>query len=188
MYLDDTIGELINVLEDEGWMENSIIVVASDNGGCPKHGGSNYPLRGTKYSYWEGGNKVQQCWTFDGPIFGVHILQFLVGQAFVEKNTLSTSCSSVRASLLFGGMWKDEAGVLFSAPEQIRSVSSPCRWSLHVLLIGVSARVMFQHACLSLRGVFERVAGCFSLATFPLGQLKYSFLVDVGCVLGVCLS
>lgn len=58
MYLDNTIGDLVQYLEAEGWMENSIIVVASDNGGCPRHGGSNYPLRGTKYSYWEGGNKV----------------------------------------------------------------------------------------------------------------------------------
>lgn len=58
MYLDHTIGELVEYLTTEGWMENSIIVVASDNGGCPSLGGSNYPLRGLKHSYWEGGTKV----------------------------------------------------------------------------------------------------------------------------------
>ena len=58
MYLDHTIGELVEYLETNGWMENSIIVVASDNGGCPSCGGSNYPLRGLKHTYWEGGNKV----------------------------------------------------------------------------------------------------------------------------------
>lgn len=58
MYLDHTIGELVEYLETNGWMENSIIVVASDNGGCPSCGGSNYPLRGIKHSYWEGGTKV----------------------------------------------------------------------------------------------------------------------------------
>ncbi len=58
MYLDHTIGELVEYLETEGWMENSIIVVASDNGGCPSSGGSNYPLRGSKVSYWDGGSKV----------------------------------------------------------------------------------------------------------------------------------
>eukprot|EP00752_Nemacystus_decipiens_P016640 g14880.t1 len=58
MYLDHTIGELVKYLTTEGWMENSIIVVASDNGGCPSLGGSNYPLRGLKHSYWEGGVKV----------------------------------------------------------------------------------------------------------------------------------
>lgn len=58
MYLDQTIGELVEYLEVNGWMDNSIIVVASDNGGCPSLGGSNYPLRGIKHSYWEGGTKV----------------------------------------------------------------------------------------------------------------------------------
>ena len=58
MYLDKTIGELVAYLEREGWMENSIIALASDNGGCPTTGGSNYPLRGMKHSYWEGAVKV----------------------------------------------------------------------------------------------------------------------------------
>eukprot|EP00752_Nemacystus_decipiens_P014973 g13331.t2 len=58
MYLDHTIGELVEYLETEGWMENSIIVLASDNGGCLNNGGSNYPLRGSKVSNWEGGSKV----------------------------------------------------------------------------------------------------------------------------------
>lgn len=58
MYLDKRIGEFMDMLEAEGWMENSIIVVASDNGGCPKDGGSNYPLRGSKQSQFEGGTKV----------------------------------------------------------------------------------------------------------------------------------
>ncbi|CAM9679299.1 unnamed protein product [Scytosiphon promiscuus] len=58
MYLDKSIGKLVDYLEDEGWMENTIIVMVSDNGGCPSYGGSNYPLRGIKHSYWDGGNKV----------------------------------------------------------------------------------------------------------------------------------
>ncbi|CAM9370429.1 unnamed protein product [Ectocarpus sp. 12 AP-2014] len=58
MYLDKSIGRLVDYLETEGWLENSIIVVASDNGGCPSTGGSNYPLRGLKHSNWEGGVKV----------------------------------------------------------------------------------------------------------------------------------
>ena len=48
----------MDYLETAGWMENSIIVVASDNGGCPYAGGSNYPLRGLKNTNWEGGTKV----------------------------------------------------------------------------------------------------------------------------------
>lgn len=58
MYLDKSIGRLMDYLDNEGWMENSIVVVASDNGGCPSHGGSNFPLRGVKSTNWEGGTKV----------------------------------------------------------------------------------------------------------------------------------
>lgn len=48
----------MDMLEEEGWLENSVIVVASDNGGCPTDGGCNYPLRGAKQSVYEGGSKV----------------------------------------------------------------------------------------------------------------------------------
>eukprot|EP00903_Cladosiphon_okamuranus_P014415 g13381.t1 len=58
MFLDKRIGAFVDMLEQEGWLENSVIVVASDNGGCPVDGGSNYPLRGTKQSVYEGGRKV----------------------------------------------------------------------------------------------------------------------------------
>lgn len=49
------------MLEQEGWLENFVIVVASDNGACPSNGGTNYPLRGTKGSVYEGGSKVFVC-------------------------------------------------------------------------------------------------------------------------------
>lgn len=67
MFLDKSIGHLMDYLEEKGWMENSIVVVASDNGGDPSEGGSNYPLRGKKATYWEGGCKArsEKC------IFGV---------------------------------------------------------------------------------------------------------------------
>lgn len=60
LYLDKLIGAFVDTLEEQGWMENSLIVVASDNGGCPVRGGTNYPLRGEKTTYWEGGVKVRE--------------------------------------------------------------------------------------------------------------------------------
>ena len=57
----------MDLLEAEGWLENSIIVVAGDNGGCPSAGGCNYRLRGTKGSMFEAGTKVKtlNCLFFD---------------------------------------------------------------------------------------------------------------------------
>ncbi|CAM9189691.1 unnamed protein product [Choristocarpus tenellus] len=58
MYLDKRIGQFIDSLSTQGWLENSLVVVASDNGGCPTSGSTNYPLRGAKRQYFEGGIKV----------------------------------------------------------------------------------------------------------------------------------
>lgn len=42
-------------LDDMGMLDNTLLVLASDNGGCPAYGGSNYPFRGFKHSMFEGG-------------------------------------------------------------------------------------------------------------------------------------
>lgn len=62
----------MDFLEAEGWLENSIIVVASDNGGCPFTGGCNYPLKGVKQSMFEGGTKVS----------GIDLFVFCCGRTF----------------------------------------------------------------------------------------------------------
>jgi len=56
--LDDAISEIYDTLSSKGILDNTIIVFASDNGGCYLAGGKNGPLRGTKGSLYEGGVKV----------------------------------------------------------------------------------------------------------------------------------
>ncbi|RVE43405.1 hypothetical protein evm_011942 [Chilo suppressalis] len=57
--LDNSVGNIIAVLAERDILQNTIIVFVSDNGaptlGAKKNFGSNYPLRGTKGSPWEGG-------------------------------------------------------------------------------------------------------------------------------------
>lgn len=59
--MDQYIGEVVKSLKDTGLYENSLIVVHGDNGGeimtefC---GGNNFPLRGGKFSTFEGGIRV----------------------------------------------------------------------------------------------------------------------------------
>ncbi|XP_075259710.1 arylsulfatase J-like [Convolutriloba macropyga] len=55
--VDDSVGELVQLLEGEGILDDTIVVVASDNGGqiCQDCGQSNYPLRGGKNTNFEGG-------------------------------------------------------------------------------------------------------------------------------------
>ncbi|UCS91760.1 sulfatase-like hydrolase/transferase [Echinicola marina] len=56
--LDDNIGRLLDALEAAGNMENTMILLVSDNGGEPLAGANNLPLSGSKYTMHEGGIRV----------------------------------------------------------------------------------------------------------------------------------
>ena len=56
--LDDNIGRLLNALDRLGLAENTLVVMFADNGGAPEGGGNNRPLRGSKYTVFEGGIRV----------------------------------------------------------------------------------------------------------------------------------
>jgi arylsulfatase A-like enzyme len=52
---DDAFALILNKIKSEGLYDNSVIVVASDNGGSVADGGNNYPFRGAKKTHFEGG-------------------------------------------------------------------------------------------------------------------------------------
>ena len=54
--MDDAIGDVVQAYKDAGLWENTIVIFSSDNGGKPKDGGSNFPLRGGKGNHFEGMN------------------------------------------------------------------------------------------------------------------------------------
>jgi hypothetical protein len=65
MPVDDAVQSIVHSLEVHQMINNSVIVVHSDNGGDTCHAagdsapwGSNYPLRGRKMGYFEGGVRV----------------------------------------------------------------------------------------------------------------------------------
>ncbi|KAL1479944.1 hypothetical protein MTO96_051456 [Rhipicephalus appendiculatus] len=59
--MDHSIGEVLGALQSRGMLADSIVVFASDNGAAPldelgaSNAGSNWPLRGSKSTAWEGG-------------------------------------------------------------------------------------------------------------------------------------
>jgi hypothetical protein len=58
MSLDRAVLRLAKELDDVGYLSNTVIALASDNGACPSEGGNNWPLRGTKFEQFEGGVRV----------------------------------------------------------------------------------------------------------------------------------
>ena len=60
--LDDSIGQVLKTLKETGVDDNTLVVFTSDNGPwhlkLRHHGGSALPLRGAKFSTWEGGMRV----------------------------------------------------------------------------------------------------------------------------------
>jgi|ERR1712086_852853 len=59
MYIaDEAIGNIVAELKRTNMYDNSVIVCASDNGGNPASGGNNWPLRGAKKTWFQGGVRV----------------------------------------------------------------------------------------------------------------------------------
>ena len=58
-FMDSEIGRLIDVLEERGDLENTLVWFFNDNGGSTRLGSSNLPLKGQKGSVDEGGIRVR---------------------------------------------------------------------------------------------------------------------------------
>lgn len=63
--MDESVGRVVQALRHANMLENSIIVFMSDNGaqtvGLLENYGSNYPLRGLKFTLFEGGVRGAAC-------------------------------------------------------------------------------------------------------------------------------
>lgn len=56
-WIDGAVGRVVTALKDKNMYDNTLIVMSSDNGG-PLPSANNFPLKGGKFSDWEGGIRV----------------------------------------------------------------------------------------------------------------------------------
>ncbi|RZF58333.1 arylsulfatase B [Sphingobacterium corticibacterium] len=68
--LDRGVGHILSTIEQADIADNTIIWFLSDNGGTPKVGGSNLPLRGNKNTEWEGGVRSTSLVYWKGKVEG----------------------------------------------------------------------------------------------------------------------
>ncbi|MFI5693926.1 sulfatase [Kribbella sp. NPDC051586] len=66
--MDAEIGKLLDLLDTTGTAEDTVVVYTTDNGGSTCNFADNTPLRGTKYTVWEGGIRVPMLWRWPGQV------------------------------------------------------------------------------------------------------------------------
>ena len=63
--LDESVGRIMSTLEEEGMLQNSVVIFGSDNGaitsGIHANFGSNWPLKGVSSYEGRGGGRVGAC-------------------------------------------------------------------------------------------------------------------------------
>ena len=56
--MDAAIGQVVDIYKKYDFWKDTVLVFSSDNGGKTSNGASNYPLRGNKNDFTEGGIKT----------------------------------------------------------------------------------------------------------------------------------
>ena len=133
---------LLSELKRLGIDENTMVIFTSDNGGKCSHGGSNAPLRGTKGTTWEGGQRVPFILRWPGQVRpGVVSSQLVTSMDFLPTFTLLAGGSvpddriidgtDMRPAILGHTDAQEREMFFYFAPRALEAVRSG-KWKLFV--------------------------------------------------------
>src|SRR5207237_5398394 len=99
--LDDGIGQVLQTLQAQNLLNNTLVFLLSDNGAPLASYTRNYPLRGYKGSVWEGGIRVPFAvqWlgrlpggiTYDLPVLALDIIHSSTAASDITLHTIHIS-------------------------------------------------------------------------------------------------
>jgi len=89
--MDAEIGRLLDQLDASGQAENTLIIYLTDNGGSTCNFADNTPLRGTKYTLWEGGIRVPMIMRWPARLTGSRSCDALVSSLDLYPTALAAS-------------------------------------------------------------------------------------------------
>ncbi|MDN5697734.1 MAG: sulfatase [Rubrobacter sp.] len=137
--VDHYVGELVGVLEDEGVLDDTLIIVTSDNG--PWFSGSTGGLRGRKGETYEGGMRVPfiahwpagvpASMVRESPVSSADMLPTLCFVAGVEPAADIKLDGQNVSGLLRGEEPEDHVPIYFFSKEDLNAVRRG-NWKLHV--------------------------------------------------------
>jgi len=87
--MDNAIGNILQVIEDAGKKDNTLVIFMSDNGGGG--GSSNYPLRGGKSNFFEGGIRVPCIIKWPAKIAGDQVIDNFLSSLEIFPTILSAT-------------------------------------------------------------------------------------------------
>lgn len=101
--LDDNIGRLLNSLDEQDLLENTLIVMISDNGGEPLTGANNLPLSGSKYTMHEGGIRVPFIMSWPESLPQEKLYKHRVSNLDIVPTCLEAAGIMIHDSIFFDG-------------------------------------------------------------------------------------
>jgi len=101
--MDNAIGNILKVIKDAGEEENTVVIFISDNGAGTGKGIANYPLRGGKSNFFEGGIRVPCIIKWPGKIPQNQVIDNFLSSMEIFPTILSVTGIEKPDSLILDG-------------------------------------------------------------------------------------
>lgn len=150
--LDWASGAIVFELEKLNLLQNTIVIFTSDNGSRGDRGASNFPLKGGKFTTWEGGQRIPFIMYWKGKVKPgmndkmISHLDLLPTFASILGETLSENCIDgldVSSMILDGAESPREEFIYYASGSRLEAVRKK-NWKLHFYKKGEAVKLLYD--------------------------------------------